>query len=198
MLPLRRRGRFYAIVAVVMVFLLYRFMQNSWSQSPHFETVKQPSQPASDPVQGSKEAFEPPVVPPPVQLPDSEQDSNAANKPKPAVPQDGPTLPEKIAEKVDTPAEEKPVVDEPISAGDAAMPDNKKEEHKQPAEQSAPQIPDVHFKDPPKQADNPDIPDVNVDGSKVHWTKPKENFPIPPDSTSNLKTYRQVPPGWID
>ncbi|KAL5602636.1 hypothetical protein FOBRF1_010169 [Fusarium oxysporum] len=188
MLPLRRRGRFYAIVAVVMVFLLYRFMQNSWSQSPHFETAKQPSQPASDPVQGSKEAFEPPVVPPPVQLPDSEPDSNAANKPKPAVPQDGPTLPEKVAEKVDTPAEEKPVVDKPISVGDAALPDDKKEEHKKPAEQSAPQIPDVHFKDPPKQADNPDIPDVNVDGSKVHWIKPKENFPIPPESIRPVPT----------
>ncbi|KAF5595894.1 class I alpha-mannosidase [Fusarium pseudoanthophilum] len=188
MLPLRRRGRFYAIVAVVMVFLLYRFMQNSWSQAPHFETVKQPSQPASDPVQGSKEAFEPPVVPPSVQLPDSEQDSNAANKPKPAVPQDGPTLPEKVAEKVDTPAEEKPAVDKPISVGDAALRDDKKEEHEQPAEQSAPHIPDVHFKDPPKQADNPDIPDVNVDGSKVHWTKPKENFPIPPESIRPVPT----------
>ncbi|KAF4961626.1 hypothetical protein FSARC_10116 [Fusarium sarcochroum] len=201
MLPLRRRGRFYTILAVVMVFLLYRFMQDSWSQSPHFETVKQPpNQPASEPVQGSKEAFEPPVAPPSVQLPDSEQDTKSANQPKPVVPQDDTSLPEnipeKIPEKIDTPAQEKPVVEKLIegSVGDdtKVVPEQKTEDKtqdiKQPAEQNPPQIPPVEFKDPPKHADNPDIPDVNVDGSKVHWTKPKENFPIPPESIRPIPT----------
>lgn len=198
MLPLRRRGRLYAIVAVVMVFLLYRFTQDSWTRSPHFETVKQPNQPASEPVQGSKEAFEPPVVPPSVQLPDSEQDSNSANKPKPATPQDG-TKPEKayggVPDRVDTPpVEDKPAVENPIKAGDDIKPvsEEKKEDKsgdtKKPTEQGPPQIPHVQFKDPPKQADNPDIPLVNIDGSKIHWTKPKEHFPIPPESIRPIPT----------
>ncbi|KAM0211544.1 hypothetical protein ACHAPQ_003178 [Fusarium lateritium] len=205
MIPLRRRGRFYAIVAVVMVFLLYRFMQDSWPQS-HFETVKQPGQSASGPVQGSKEAFEPAVVPPPNNLPDSEQDSNAANDPKPAVPQGDTSSPEKAHEdspaKVDTPVEEKPAAEKPVQVGDDTKtvpegktedkiedkPENKVEDNKNTPEQDPPQVPAVHFKDPPKQADNPDIPDVNVDGSKVHWTKPKENFPIPPESIKPIPT----------
>ncbi|KAH7192385.1 glycosyl hydrolase family 47-domain-containing protein [Fusarium flagelliforme] len=190
MISLRRRGRFYAIVAVVMVFLVYRFTQDSWTRSPHFETVKQPNQPASEPVQGSKEAFEPPVVPPPVQLPDSEKDADSANQPKPVAPHDDSESPE----KVDTPETDKSAVEKPVQAGDdtkevaGEKTEGKTEDTKQPAEQGPPQIPPIQFKDPPKQADNPDVPLVNVDGSKIHWTKPKEHFPIPPESIRPIPT----------
>ncbi|QPC79645.1 hypothetical protein HYE68_010397 [Fusarium pseudograminearum] len=195
MLPLRRRGRFYAVVAVAMVFLLYRFTQDSWTRSPHFDTVKKPDQSASEPVQGSKEAFEPPVIPPPVQLPDSEKDSNSANKPKPVVSEDETKSPEKVSEgtpaKIDTPAEVKPAVEKPIQAGDdtkGGVPGEKTDDTKSPAEQGPPQIPSIQFKDPPKHADNPDIPLVDLDGSKIHWTKPKEHFPIPPESVRPIPT----------
>ncbi|RGP69847.1 mannosyl-oligosaccharide alpha-1,2-mannosidase [Fusarium longipes] len=178
-----------------MVFLLYRFTQDSWTRVPHFDTVKKPDQSASEPVQGSKEAFEPPVVPPPVQLPDSEKDSDSANKPKLATPQDEPKLsenvPEGVPEKIDTPAEDKPTVEKPIQPEDDAkggVPGGKTEDTKPPVDQDPPQIPPVQFKDPPKQADNPDIPHVNVDGSKIHWTKPKEHFPIPPESIRPIPT----------
>ncbi|KAF5027454.1 hypothetical protein F66182_444 [Fusarium sp. NRRL 66182] len=193
MLPLRRRGRFYTILAVVMVFLLYRFMQNSWSQSPRFGTATQPpSNPVSEPVPGSKEAFEPAVVPPTVKLPDSEKDMDAASKPKPAVPQDDTSLPKEAPEKVDAAAQEKPDAEKPIqeSVEDEikTAPGDKTEDVKKPAEQNPPQIPPVQFKDPPRLADNPDVPAVNVDGTKVHWKKPKENFPVAPESIRPVPT----------
>ncbi|KAF4986643.1 hypothetical protein FGRMN_10737 [Fusarium graminum] len=188
-----------------MVFLLYRFMQDSWSQS-HFEPMKEPGQLASGPVQGSKEAFEPAVVPPPNNLPDSEQDSDSANERKPAVPQNDASLPETVPqglpEKVDAPVEGKPAIEKPVEVEDdtKAISEGKTEDKtedklqgkpgndQKAAEQSPPQVPPVHFKDPPKHVDNPDIPNVNVDGSKVHWTRPKENFPIPPESIKPLPT----------
>ncbi|KAF4464877.1 mannosyl-oligosaccharide alpha-12-mannosidase [Fusarium albosuccineum] len=210
MLPLRRRGRFYTIVSVFMVFMLYRFLQNSWSQSARYDPVQPPpNPPAGQPVpgDGSTEAFEPPVAPPPVNLPDSsdQKPDSIVDAPKPVVPQEDGNLPGKVDDGEDKTIPEKPAnepvqVDAPIQdkvdtpvqekVGDqvGAVPEDKTEDVKKPADESPPQIPPVQFKDPPMPADNPDRPAVNVDGSNVHWTKPKENFPVPAESIIPIPT----------
>ncbi|KAM5352026.1 hypothetical protein ACJ41O_004749 [Fusarium nematophilum] len=253
MLPLRRRGRFYTIVSIFMVFMLYRFLQNSWSQSrPSYKPAQQPLNPPAAPPapgDGSTEAFEPPVAPPSVHLPEpADQDSNSAldDTPNELVPQEDTDLPEKVetakentipepvdgdADKpipepieVEQPAPErleedanpvpgqvepekpapekteeevKPVPEqidadqhlpEKVEEEAKPVPEDKTEEVKVPVDENPPQIPPVHFKDPPKPADNPDLPQVNVDGSKKHWTKPKENFPVPPESIIPVPT----------
>ncbi|KAM0427271.1 hypothetical protein ACHAPT_007704 [Fusarium lateritium] len=206
MLPLRRRGRFYTIVSVFLVFILYRFLQNSWARSAEYNAIQQPPVPppvAQPPtVEGFKEAFEPAVVPPPVELPNSEgKDSDSI--PKPVVPQGDNTLPEKIGTGEDkTVPESIQAINEKVEAAGKALPEAEKpvqenaqgqanagaEGAKKPEEQNPPQIPPVHFKDPPIPADNPDQPLVNVDGSKIHWTKPKENFPLPAESIIPIPT----------
>ncbi|EEU45822.1 uncharacterized protein NECHADRAFT_106029 [Fusarium vanettenii 77-13-4] len=207
MLPLRRRGRFYTIISVFLVFILYRYLQNSWAQSAEYNAIQQPPVPppvAQPPpvIEGSKEAFEPAVVPPVLELPNSEgKDSDSI--PRPAVPQGDSNLPEKVEisedktlpesneainEKVETAGETLPDPEKPAQENAQAQANAGTEGVKKPEEQTSPETPPLQVKDPPVTADNPDQPRVNVDGSKIHWTKPKENFPLPAESIIPIPT----------
>ncbi|UPK89416.1 hypothetical protein LCI18_000351 [Fusarium solani-melongenae] len=213
MLPLRRRGRFYTIISIFLVFILYRFLQNSWARSAEYNAIQQPPVPPPvaqpPPVEGSKEAFEPAVVPPVVELPNSEgKDSDSI--PRPAVPQGDSNLPEKVEtsedktvpesieainEKVETAGKTLPEAEKTVPDAEKPAQENAQgqanagtEGVKKPEEQTSPETPPLQVKDPPVTADNPDQPRVHVDGSKIHWTKPKENFPLPAESIIPIPT----------
>ncbi|KAH7154927.1 glycosyl hydrolase family 47-domain-containing protein [Dactylonectria estremocensis] len=204
----RRRYRLFVLCAIVIVFLLYRTLENSWSQSNDSygstrSSSKSPIQPPADGSHGPADLTGHPSAP----LLADEQDEAEKNlqggtmgvdMPK----YDGPGSSNKADGEDDTTTTpSKPVTE------DDAVTEEKSSQIQVPDIPKAPEVPDI-----PKAPDVPDVPSVRWSDPPVedhsldrpaekaeepaeHWIRPKENWPIPLGSLTPIPTGtpKQIP-----
>lgn len=182
---LRRRYRPFVICAVVIVFLLYRAVHNSWDQQPTLSSVPPPPTPPKPaPVDGRVQ--QPPAPQPQQPLKD---------EPKPK-PDDKPTKPAPIEQKKPDDDERLPIQVPTLKGDEKGRPPS------QPTSQApvAGEIPSDHGSKVPRPAKNNEEPlrwkdppkDSTIEAppaeKKEHWTKPDEHFPLPKASIITLPT----------
>lgn len=203
---LRRRYRLYTVLAVVMVFMLYRIVHNSWEESYDYDSLRAaaPVPDTSKPQQDAQtDTQDPPPPPPPAPLPQTPLDSDREND-KPPAAEDinglyGTTAGEQN-KGIEIPALKDQETDEP----DVISSSSESAEQSAPTADSGPsdpmdeptyldspsqpidaEEPMVLEKNPPNENLRPNDP-TNPQAQRVHWQKPKEFFPIPEGSMRTL------------
>ena len=171
----RRRYRLFTVLAVVIVFLLFRTLQNSWSIQADRQVLAQP-------------AFEPQAAAPELAEHATDGDTTPPDTPPntpnvPAYPEARPG-PDRVAQKVDVDKGEKPLLqsgskDEPVELVEPAP------SHDAPLEHEP--------LDGPDDATTTDGQPSEPIPSKVHWKQPKAFYPLPKKSIITLPTAKAKP-----
>ncbi|KPM40887.1 hypothetical protein AK830_g5659 [Neonectria ditissima] len=165
----RRRYRLFTICAIVIVIFVYRALQTSWTRSADpYDSInshpKSPVQPLAG--DGTDQTDLSGHASPPLLA--DEQDEAARNS------------------HGDVDLEDKPKSDgssiKPVEDKSPAPPVVLATDNGEAVEEKAPEDPMVHWSDPP--LDNQNLAHSAEDAKlpREHWTRPRENFPIPEGS----------------
>ncbi|KAJ6441160.1 class I alpha-mannosidase 1A [Purpureocillium lavendulum] len=185
---LRRRYRPFAICAVVIVFLLYRAVQNSWDQQPAvFQSPPPPPPPPKSAPVDRVEPRPPPQDPARPQEPLQHKPEPVAEKPTPSPVEpeqddNGGRVPVKIPTLKDD-GKAKAPTQTAAAAAAGEIPQDHGSKVPRPKHDDDDEQP-LRWKDPPKDS----TIDVPAQEKKVHWTKPEEHFPLPKASVITLPT----------
>ncbi|KAK7431514.1 hypothetical protein QQZ08_002005 [Neonectria magnoliae] len=165
----RRRYRLFTICAVVILFLVYRTLQTSWTRSAdtydsRYSSPKSPDQPLAG--DGTDQTDLSGHASPPLLA--DEQDEAAKRLHDTAVLDDKPKYDGSSNQAAEDVTLAPPVE---VANDDGELVDER-----------APEIPKVHWSDPP--LDNQNLAHAPEDAKlpREHWTRPRENFPIPEGS----------------
>ncbi|KAH7157123.1 glycosyl hydrolase family 47-domain-containing protein [Dactylonectria macrodidyma] len=197
----RRRYRLFVLCAIVIVFLLYRTLETSWSQSNDSygstrSSSKSPIQPPADGSHGPADLSGHASAP----LLADEQDEAEKNLQGGTMGVDMPKYdtPESSNDEDETTTPSKP------ATGDDTVTKEKSSQNQVPDIPKAPEIPkapdspdvpSVHWSDPPVENHALDRPAEKAEEPAEHWVRPKENWPIPPGSLIPIPTGtpKQIP-----
>lgn len=164
----RRRYRLFTVCAVVVVFLLYRLVQHSWGLEPDLTSARRPA-PAAEPQGPNREHVKSLVANRPQEpLKEGGSEPVADDKPKSGIVGQGKAGGDERVDLHHGTSGSRPSKD----ALKDATPTNKDE------------VP-LSWKKPPKGAAPESL--SPADG-RVHWTKPKEHFPVSKGSMIPLPT----------
>lgn len=177
MLP-RRRYRLFVVGAIVICFLLYRVLQNSWDQSYENSAFAQ-SKPHSPQHMNTGEQTAPANRPQPqVSLPDKSKTSDKGQNDRDSAPTKEGQSDEGtgLGAQHDSDSNDSGQQDEHTEA--PFSPKNSLD-----IQTTDDDTPEMTWKNPPNKEKNGAFL-----GSEVHWTKPKEYFPVPQESIIPLPT----------
>ncbi|KAH6891072.1 glycosyl hydrolase family 47-domain-containing protein [Thelonectria olida] len=209
-----RRYRLFTICAVVIVFLLYRTLENSWALSNGSDsldvinknkntppdTPAQPPPPATGDETKLKDAEDVPKKPSHDGLLGDEQDiekeleyeyelTPQEKADKDALKQDA--LNHKTSDEdseEDAPKKDTTKQDTSKDTSKGTSSDYTGKDSKTKEDKGTPEIPKVHWSDPPKDDHQLDHPKDDKEWASEHWIKPKENFPVPSASIIPIPT----------
>ncbi|KAI5466855.1 glycosyl hydrolase family 47-domain-containing protein [Mariannaea sp. PMI_226] len=212
----RRRYRLFTVCAVILVFLFYRVLENSWTLSNRPDSLSSVDNPPKIPDQpGTKgdgsdveDVIEMPNKFSPGLLGDEqaiekalEDESEHDAKTDDRLKEDS-TTQDKLKEdtlKDDPAVEDTPQKDtsnintskgssKHASPEDLSTNDSSADEDIEPVDDDLPEIPNVHWSDRPIHDHSLDHVTEGDNVQKDRWVKPKENFPLPPGSITPIPT----------
>ncbi|POR31133.1 alpha-1,2-Mannosidase [Tolypocladium paradoxum] len=187
----RRRYKLFMVCAVLIVFLLYRATQNSWDQQPGLAGTRRPPPPAPQPAPKVLGDVIPVAAYPPQEPLDGGSKPAVDDKPKSdRVGQGKADDEEHIGVQIPTLKDEAGVKESaggtdslPPEATPATKTDSDTAGDKVSKEKGEDEEP-LRWKNPPKDS-TINTPPMS---STIHWTKPREHFPVPNESIITLPT----------